>query len=1029
MKKGDVAEWLRHSVCNLKVMGSNPSTWQISDTGADRSFISTAFSSLIDIIPTTLGHGYDVKLADGRIIWDLSGIPPTRQVEFQIDLIPGAALVARAPYQLAPSEMKELSDQLKELSDKGFIRPSSSPWEAPVLFVKKKDGLFRMTLIMHESHKSKYSVHPGFDKMYQDMKQLYWWPNIKANITTYVSKCLTCLKVKVKRQKPSGLLVKPEIPQWKWDNITMDFVTNLPRTQSGNDTIWGLNDVISGRDYAKPNGDQPCEEECFDFMWPRISNTIVEDNLFMMVPYKKTYILEENIIESVSGINRFEPKLLNLCAAPIMDEVSDSNIHKRGCLHNVSTTSSLEESVQPETIRELGDTTSYIDLGDSDQECRHYDCLFWYNERLEGNDYDGDSHFMEHVRAYNQMFSMASFGAKIDDSDEVANRMRNFQGQDEDTLNPKIVEGLIHVLKEHNVVSGFYPDLVLKPRDGRGKGKKVSMNAYYKYRLHPRIKEFGLIFRGGHLFQQYFVAVFYAIKQSHLDWVRNHQNDLRSDYMLGLYDAVSQGDCEGIQARSKIMLPRTFTGGPRYMYGHYLDALAICMTLGNPVFEQKVDYIIKFLKYERPFGYVIAFLYTIEFQKRGLPHCHTLLWVDSSSKIMDAVEIDEYISAKIPDLVEDPRGDRLDIIVNIPEKKKTMLTEWYVYNNENTNGRHLTYLDFPFEFVWYLNSKSWRRRVVRTKKSLGRLTYIHLKSSELFYFQMLLCHHKGCKSPIEVRTVNGYVLPTYRAACIALGFLGDDKECDIALEDSTVLTSSAEGKIILAVASSGIASLLLPARRIAHSRFKLLLDLTDESLCHAKKHSQLANLLIEKDLIIWDEAPMNNRRCFEALDRTLRDLMNAPEILFGGKIVLMEVTFGKPCHGEIGEPDEDNDEDTSWITIPQQYCLTPGEPGLSKLIDFIYDDATLKAPTTSALQEKAIMCPKNDTADAVNAKILSTVESATKTYLSRDEAIPMGRETSETKLLYLMEYLNTITFPGFLPYELQLKVGSLIMPL
>ncbi|GKD34224.1 putative reverse transcriptase domain-containing protein [Tanacetum coccineum] len=71
---------------------------------------------------------------------DLPGLPPTRQVEFQIDLVPGAAPVARAPYRLAPSEMKELSEQLKELSDKGFIRPSSSPWGAPVLFVKKKDG-------------------------------------------------------------------------------------------------------------------------------------------------------------------------------------------------------------------------------------------------------------------------------------------------------------------------------------------------------------------------------------------------------------------------------------------------------------------------------------------------------------------------------------------------------------------------------------------------------------------------------------------------------------------------------------------------------------------------------------------------------------------------------------------------------------------------------------------------------------------------------------------------------------------------
>ncbi|GJX81044.1 putative reverse transcriptase domain-containing protein [Tanacetum coccineum] len=180
------------------------------DTGADRSFVSTQFSALINIAPTTLDHGYNVELADGRIIWvntvllgctlnfletevevemgkydviigmdwltkyqavidcakkidtgdkskkkqlqdvpivknfpevfpeDLPGLPPTRQVAFHNDLVPGAAPVARAPYRLAPSEMKELEDQLQELSDKGFIRPSSSPWGAPVLFVNEE---------------------------------------------------------------------------------------------------------------------------------------------------------------------------------------------------------------------------------------------------------------------------------------------------------------------------------------------------------------------------------------------------------------------------------------------------------------------------------------------------------------------------------------------------------------------------------------------------------------------------------------------------------------------------------------------------------------------------------------------------------------------------------------------------------------------------------------------------------------------------------------------------------------------------
>ncbi|GKD57834.1 putative reverse transcriptase domain-containing protein [Tanacetum coccineum] len=81
---------------------------------------------------------------------DLPGIPPARQVEFQIDLVPGAAPVARAPYRLAPSEMKELAEQLQKLSDKGFIRPSSSPWGAPVLFVNKKDGSFLMCIEYRE---------------------------------------------------------------------------------------------------------------------------------------------------------------------------------------------------------------------------------------------------------------------------------------------------------------------------------------------------------------------------------------------------------------------------------------------------------------------------------------------------------------------------------------------------------------------------------------------------------------------------------------------------------------------------------------------------------------------------------------------------------------------------------------------------------------------------------------------------------------------------------------------------------------
>nr|GFB76781.1 putative reverse transcriptase domain-containing protein [Tanacetum cinerariifolium] len=172
------------------------------DTDADRSFVSTTFSTQINTTSSTLDHYYDVELADERIIglntilssctlnllnhpfnidlmlvelgsfdaiigmdwlakyqavivcaekivripWGDETLIIHGDVEFQIDLVPGAAPVARAPYRLAPSEMKELVEQLKELSDKCFIRPSSSPWGAPVPFVKKKDGSFRMCI-------------------------------------------------------------------------------------------------------------------------------------------------------------------------------------------------------------------------------------------------------------------------------------------------------------------------------------------------------------------------------------------------------------------------------------------------------------------------------------------------------------------------------------------------------------------------------------------------------------------------------------------------------------------------------------------------------------------------------------------------------------------------------------------------------------------------------------------------------------------------------------------------------------------
>ncbi|GKE67635.1 putative reverse transcriptase domain-containing protein, partial [Tanacetum coccineum] len=125
-------------------------------------------------------------------------------------------------------------------------------------FVRKEDGgLYFVeriqvsaygnlrTLIMDEAHATKYSIHPRAGKMYYDLRDLYWWPGMKKDISMYVSKCLTCSKVKAEHQKPSGLLQQPKIPEWKREKITIDFITKLPRTSSGHDAIWVIIDRLT----------------------------------------------------------------------------------------------------------------------------------------------------------------------------------------------------------------------------------------------------------------------------------------------------------------------------------------------------------------------------------------------------------------------------------------------------------------------------------------------------------------------------------------------------------------------------------------------------------------------------------------------------------------------------------------------------------------------------------------------------------------------------------------------------------------
>ncbi|GJV69829.1 putative reverse transcriptase domain-containing protein [Tanacetum coccineum] len=137
------------------------------------------------VIPNPTARAYMMATEENKamrdVVTDLSGIPPDRQVEFRIDLIPGATPIAKTPYRLAPSEMKELMSQLQELLNKGFIRPSSSPWGAPILFVKKKDGSMRMCIDYRELNKvTVKNVYPlpRIDDLFDQLRGERWFSKI-----------------------------------------------------------------------------------------------------------------------------------------------------------------------------------------------------------------------------------------------------------------------------------------------------------------------------------------------------------------------------------------------------------------------------------------------------------------------------------------------------------------------------------------------------------------------------------------------------------------------------------------------------------------------------------------------------------------------------------------------------------------------------------------------------------------------------------------------------------------------------------
>ncbi|XP_028797692.1 uncharacterized protein LOC114753197 [Neltuma alba] len=216
------------------------------------------------------------------------------------------------------------------------------------------------------------------------------------------------------------------------------------------------------------------------------------------------------------------------------------------------------------------------------------------------------------------------------------------------------------------------------------KKKMLSMREYFAYRLMARENEISTVLHAGKLFQQFIVDGYTMIEAQRLLWVRTHQKELRVDLYQGLTDALLSGERNAASTGKRIVLPSSFTGGARYMLGNYQDAMALCRYFGYPsifvtftcnpawpeisrycdgqallssnrpdilvrVFQMKLKALMATIKKKKIFGTVLADVYTIEFQKRGLPHAHILLFLSPHDQLTNPSDVDKVISAEIPD--------------------------------------------------------------------------------------------------------------------------------------------------------------------------------------------------------------------------------------------------------------------------------------------------------------------------------------------------------------------------------------------
>ncbi|GKA60841.1 ATP-dependent DNA helicase PIF1-like protein [Tanacetum coccineum] len=312
------------------------------------------------------------------------------------------------------------------------------------------------------------------------------------------------------------------------------------------------------------------------------------------------------------------------------------------------------------------------------------------------------------------------------------------------------------------------------------------------------------------------------------------------------------------------------------------------------------------------------------------------------------------------------------------------------------------------------------------------------------------------------------------------------EEKDISLQEH-VNCSTSKGEIVLNVASSGIATLLLEGGRTTHSRFAIPINVVEDSMCHIGADSDLADLILKAKLIIWDEAPMINMHCYEAFDRTLRDICRTdPSVasykVFGGKVVLFGGDFRQilPVITNGGRQDVVNatisasymwdkctvlrltvnmrlgsgstqsekkeiQEFVDWIldigngkvggandgqstvVFPDDMLIPETNDDVGTIIDDIYPDLLRNLWNPSFFQEKTILAPTHEMVDIINQQMLTLLRGDEKEYESLDSVCLDDEDSNFDDSIYTTKFLNDLRMYGIPHHSIKLKIDTPIM--